>query len=113
MFRLSLNRVHDLIEVKEGTERLRLRVDADPMELVRLITKLEPKLNAIQTNEEAKAEARGICQEFCAAIFGKEQSSRLFEFYNHDALAVLDVLSKYLSERLVARAAKTQKRAKI
>lgn len=112
-YKLSLGRVHDLIEVREGTEHLVLRVDADPMELVRLITKLEPKLNAIQTNEEAKAEAQGIGQEFCTAIFGKEQTSKLFEFYNHDALAVLDVLSKYLSERLVVRVAKTQKRAKI
>lgn len=112
-YKITLNRVHDLIEVREGTESLVLRVDADPMDIVRIITKLEPKLNMIQSNEEAKAEAESIGHEFCNVIFGRIQTSKLFEFYNNDALAVLDIISKYLSERLVMKVAKVQKRAKI
>ena len=108
-----MGRVHDLIEVREGTESLVLRVDADPADIVRVIAKLEPKMDSIQTNEDAKAKAKGICTEFGNVIFGEKQTSRLFDFYNENGAAVLSMLSKYLSERLVDKVTKLQKRAKV
>ena len=112
-YRLSMGRVHDLIEVREGTESLVLRVDADPVDIVRVITRLEPKMSSIQTNEDAKAEAKEICKEFGSVIFGAKQTVRLFDFYNDNSFAVLSMISKYLSERLVDKVTKAQKRARV
>ena len=112
-YKITLNRVHDLIEVREGMEHLILRVDADPVWIVYLINKLEPRLNSIKKEEEAKQEAESIARELCSAIFGKAQMERLFELYNGDAICVISVCSKYFSERLVKLITKAQKRAKL
>ena len=105
--------MHDLLEVQEGKERIRLRVDADPADIVRVITKLEPKMSRISSDEEAQAESETICREFCKVIFGEEQTATLFAFYNGDNRHVLSVLSQYIAERLVNKVTKAQKRAKI
>lgn len=112
-YKLSLGRVHDLIEVREGTEHLILRVDADPMELVRTINSLEPRMNAIEDNAEAEREIDGIAREFCIAIFGAEQTDKIFDFYNKNGVAVLGIVGKYFSERLGRLITKAQKRAKV
>jgi hypothetical protein len=112
-YRVSLGRVHDLIEVREGTERLMLRVDADPMDLVRMINSLEPRLSAIQDDAQAEQEAGGIAREFCDAIFGETQTNRLFDFYNSSGECVLGIIGKYFSERLGKLITKAQKKARL
>lgn len=112
-YKITLNRVHDLIEVREGTENLILRVDADAMDLVRTINSLEPRLNAIQDNGQAEQEADSIAREFCTAIFGKEQTEKLFDFYNYSGVAVLGIVGKYFSERLGKLITKAQKKARV
>ena len=112
-YKITLNRVHDLIEVREGTEHLILRVDADAMDLVRTINSLEPRLNAIQDDAEAEKEADSIAREFCTAIFGNEQTDKIFDFYNNSGVAVLGIVGKYFSERLGKLITKAQKRAKV
>ena len=113
MYKLSLGHVHDLLDVQEGKERIRLRVDADPADIVRVIAKLEPKMSRISTDEEAKAESETICREFCKVIFGEDQTATLFAFYNGDSRHVLSVLSQYIAERLVNKVTKAQKHIKV
>lgn len=112
-YRLSMGRVHDLIEVREGTESLVLRVDADPIDLVRMINRLEPSMNNIQNQEEPEKEVESIAREFCTAIFGKDQTGKLFELYNGDGASVFGIVSRYFSERLGKLITKAQKKAKV
>lgn len=112
-YKASLGHVHDLIEIREGKERLPLRVDADPISIVRMINRLEPRMSSIQTNKESEKEVGEIAHEFCTTIFGDQQTDRLFEFYNLNADAVLGIISKYFTERLGRLITKTQKRAKV
>jgi hypothetical protein len=112
-YKASLGHVHDLIEIREGNERLPLRVDADPISIVRLIGRLEPQLSSIQDQEQAEKEAEGIAREICNAIFGKQQMKKIFEMYNDDSSAVLGICSKYIAERLGKLVTKKQKKARI
>lgn len=112
-YRVSLGRVHHLVEVREGTENLLLRADADPMDLVRMINSLEPRLNAIQDDAQAKQEADGIAREFCIAVFGEAQTEKLFDFYNNDGTCVLRLIGKYFSEKLGREITKKQKKARL
>ena len=55
--RLSLNRVRDRVEIKEGNETLELVVDADCMRIVPLITDAREKMiQAAQYKGEGKEE---------------------------------------------------------
>lgn len=112
-YKATLGHVHDLIEVREGKERLVLRVDADPINIVRMINRLEPQLSNIHDHEQAEKEAEGIAREICNAIFGKQQMHKLFEMYNGDSVAVLGLCSKYIAERLGNLITKVQKKARI
>lgn len=110
-YKASLNRVHDLIEVREGTEHMILRVDADPMDLVRLLNALEPRMNALDSGNEKEAD--GIAREFCSAIFGAAQTDKMFDFYNGSGVCVLNIVGKYFSERMWKLITKAQKRARL
>lgn len=112
MYKLTLGRVHDLLELREGQERLFLRVDADPAELVRLINGLEHKLSAINA-DNAETEGAKVGREFCEAIFGKDQTGKIFTLYNNDGAAVLGLCTKYFTERLWKKITKAQKRARV
>ena len=112
-YKASLGHVHDLIEIREGKERLPLRVDADPISIVRMINRLEPQLDSIQNQEQAEKEAEGIAREICGTIFGNRQMDRIFEIYNGNSKAVLGFCSKYISEQLVKLVTRKQKKARI
>jgi hypothetical protein len=112
-YKITLNRVHDLIEIREENERLPLRVDADPLEIVRTLNRLQPRLMKIQTDVNAKQEADAIAREFCDAIFGSKQTQQIFDLYNGDCACVLGLCSKYFGVRLGKLIAKAQKRANV
>lgn len=112
LYKCSLGRVHDLLEARETGERLFLRVDADAFELARLINSLADKLTAITGDdmEAAEAQAGEVAREFCTAIFGKAQTDKIFDLYNHDVGAVLGFCCKYYNERLWKKITRAQKR---
>lgn len=112
-YKLSLKHVHDLIEVREGDERLVLRIDADPVSIVHMINKIEPRLNSIHKQEEAENEAESIAREYCGTIFGRKQMMKLFELYNGNAESVLDMCCRYTTDRLIKLITKAQKKAKL
>lgn len=108
-YKASLGRVHDLIEVREMNETLTLRVDADPVEIMRVIQSLGRQIE----NDKDTENADGFTKAFCTAIFGEAQTAKLYEFYNNEMSCVLSICSKYFSERLGKLITKAQKRARI
>lgn len=111
-YKVTLNRVHDNIVVREGGESLKLVVDGDSMRMVAGLNKAQKKmleLNDDSTDEQVKDAA----EYFAAVIFGKEQAGKLMAFYADDPSCVITVCGQYFKERLAARIAQAQKKMKV
>jgi hypothetical protein len=111
MFKISLNRIHDTIRIREGNDALNLSVDADAMRMVAGLNKARNLLQSIteETTEEQRNEA---ARYFAAVIFGDEQAGKLMDFYRGDAGCVINVCGQYFAKRLSAMIAKAQKKLK-
>lgn len=108
---LSLNRVHDRVEVVEGNDRLKLYVDADPMRLVAGLNEAQKRLKTI--NEEMPEEERNeIARYFASVIFDNTQANELMDFYHNDAACVINICGQYFSRKLAKLITKAQKKAK-
>lgn len=110
MFRVSLGRVHELVRIKEGTERLLLRVDGDPIQMTIGLNKARELLQTLtdENDEEALAAARMFAEVF----FGKKQTELLIGFYNDNPACVISVCGKIFEKRLIKKIIKAQKRQK-
>ena len=110
-YEISLNRVHDRFAVKEGNERLEIRVDSDPRMLVTKIRNANEKILEVQKNgsEENREQA---ARTFSEAMFGKEQTDRLLAFYNGDYSCMMTICGLYFEKRLSAKITKAQKKIK-
>lgn len=106
---LSLGRVHDTIVIKEGEERLKLRVDVDPMRIMAGLSVAQQMLKTLN-DESTEEEQLNAAKYFAVVIFGKEQAEQLCEFYRNDAACVISICGKYFSERLSKLIAKAQKK---
>ena len=106
---LSLNRVHDIIRIREGGDSLRLIVDGDPMRMVAGLNEAQKILKTINsdTKEEDKLKA---AEYFAEVIFGKDQAGKLVEFYRNDAVCVINVCGTYFRDRLGNLITKAQKK---
>ena len=71
----SLGRVHDLVEIREGNERLPLRVDADPFEIVAAIKKLEEKIKQLNNGADMEETTKALSY----TIFGEKQAEKLYD----------------------------------
>ena len=110
MFRVSLGRVHELVRVKEGTERLLLRVDGDPIQMTIGLNKARELLQTL--NGENDGEALEAARMFAEVFFGKKQTDLLFGLYNDNPACVISVCGKVFEKRLVRKIIKAQKRQK-
>ena len=108
-YEISLYRVHDRVSIREGSERLILTVEADPMRMVSGITKAKEQLNQIKGNEDTE-QINNAALAFANAIFGLDQAEKLMEFYHRDGKCVLNVCARYFHDRLYAKITKAQKR---
>lgn len=106
---LTLNRVHDTLTIKEGSETLRLTVDGDAQRMVAGLLNVREKSMQIQDGGEEKLEE--VARYFAETIFGKEQAEKLFEFYRGNAGCVFAICSQYFSERLNKKVTRAQKKA--
>lgn len=112
MYKLSLNRVHDSLIIKEGDESLKLTVNGDAMRMVAGLTKAQEKMKAL--NEESPDETvKEAAEYFAAVIFGKEQAKELMEFYANDPGCVISVCGQYFKGRLAGKITKIQKKLKV
>ena len=111
MFRITLNRVRDHIVIQEGTDELKLTVDADPRIIVSALQRANKDLLQVKdgsTDEEKNKAAMALS----AAIFGQAQAEKLFAFYGGDPGCVVTVCGQYFEKRLAKKITRAQKRAK-
>lgn len=110
-YEVTLNRVHDVITIKEGSEKLTLTVNGDSMRMVAGLNKAQKKM--LELKDDTSDEQVKECAEyFAAVIFGKEQAAQLMAFYADDPGCVISVCGQYFKERLADRIAKVQKKIK-
>ena len=108
-YKISLNRVHDTVTIKEGGDSLTLYVDADPMRMVAGISQAQRIMQALN-EESTEDQQRDAALYFAGVIFGKEQAEQLFSFYHKDSGCLFNVCGKYFSARLSKMIAKAQKK---
>lgn len=109
---MTLNRVHDILTVKEGTEKLTLTVDGDSMRIVAGLNTAQKKMNELK-DDATEQEIRDAAETFATVIFGKDQTEKLFAFYNNDPGCVISICGQYFKNRLADRIAKVQRRLKL
>ena len=102
-YEMTLNRVHDTITVREGTERLTLTVNGDAMRMVAGLNKAQAKMKGV-TEATPDEEVKEVAEYFAAVIFGKEQAAKLMAFYAEDPGCVITVCGRYFGERLAGKA---------
>lgn len=110
----TLNHVRDRITVKEGNETIELQVDCDPRIIIHRIQKAQETLLTI--NDKSSLEDRiKATTEFSDAIFGKDQTKKLFDFYHGDDNCVIAICGMYFKDQkngLGKKITKAQKRLK-
>lgn len=111
MFKISLNRVHDKVEIKEGDEKIMLHVDSDPMRMVAGLSQAQKMLQELN-KDSSDEETDKAAQYFATVIFGKEQAETLVAFYHNDAACVINVCGQYFSKRLGKLITTAQKKMK-
>lgn len=111
MYRITLNRVRDSVKVVEKGDSLILTVDADATQLVSALNRAKTVMDNLN-KDTSREDGRDAALMFGASVFGEEQARKLLEFYHGDASCVVEVTGRYLSERLVKRIARVQKRAR-
>ena len=109
---VSLNRVHDTVNVREGDEKLTLVVNGDSMRMVAGLNKAQQRMKEI-TNDSTDGEVRAVAEYFAGVIFGKEQAEKLMAFYADDPGSVISVCGQYFKDRLAGRISKVQKKMKL
>ncbi len=110
-YTMTLNRVHDTIAIKEGSETLKLTVNGDAMRMVAGLEKARQNMQTI-TEDTDPEKIKEIAEHFATVIFGPEQAARLMEFYANDAPCVVSVCGQYFKARLADKIAEVQKKAK-
>ena len=108
-YEISLNRVHDIVRIREGGESLRLIVDGDPMRMVAGLNEAQKTLKTIN-NESTDEDKLAAAEYFAEVIFGKEQADQLLSFYRDDPICVINVCGTYFRDRLGNIITKAQKK---
>lgn len=114
MFRhysMTLNRVHDTVVIREGEEKLKLFVDADPMRMTAGLVQAQQTMQKWTDKTPAKTQ-REYALLFAGVIFGEEQAKQLLAFYHNNPGCVVNVCGQYFSERLRGLIEKAQRKAK-
>lgn len=109
---MTLNRVHDVLTVKEGNEKLSLTVDGDSMRIVAGLNAAQKKMQELK-EDATEQEIREAAEMFSNVIFGKEQTEKLFAFYNDDPGCIISICGQYFKNRLADKIAKVQRRLKL
>ena len=110
-YKITLNRVHDAVTIKEGDETLKLTVNGDAMRMVAGLNKAQQKMLALK-DDSADDEVKECAEYFASVIFGKEQAEKLTAFYADDPGCVISVCGQYFKNRLAGKIAAVQKKMK-
>lgn len=109
---ITLNRVHDTINIREGSDVLKLTVNGDPMRIVAGLNRAQEKLKDI-TDETTVETVKETAVFLASVIFGQEQAGKLMEFYADDPACVISVCGQYFRERLADKISAVQKKLKV
>lgn len=93
----SLNRVRDHVTFREGNESISLYVDSDANTIVRRMQQAQEELQKIN-GESTQADRRRVAVQLSQAMFGEEQTDRLFEFYHDDENCVVTICGIYFAD---------------
>ena len=94
----TLNRVRDSVTFREGKEEINLYVDSDAESLVSRLQKAQELL--LKIDDQSSIEDRKNAAETLAnAVFGHEQTKRIFDFYHGDANCVVTICGMYVSDK--------------
>lgn len=108
-YEMSLNRVHDTVSIREGDDRLVLRVDVDPMRITAGLVQARQMMQQ-WTDKTPKKQQKEYALFFAGVIFGEEQAKQLLDFYHGNPGCVVNVCGRYFSERLRGLIEKAQKK---
>lgn len=111
-YKMTLNRVHDTVTIKEGDETLKLTVNGDAMRMVAGLNKAQQKMKEI-TEDTDPEQVKETAEYFAAVIFGREQAAQLMAFYADDPGCVITICGQYFRERLVAKLSAIQKKMRV
>ena len=94
---LSLNRVRDTVTIREGNDRIVLHVDSDAKSIIHRLNRAQKMLSAMdeKTTDDERIQA---AHDLSEAIFGAQQTEKLFAFYNHDAACVVAICGQYFGD---------------
>ena len=94
---ISLNRVRDTVTIREGDERIVLRVDSDAKSIIHRLNRAQKTLSEMNENttDDERIQA---AHDLSEAMFGVEQTKDLFAFYNYDAACVVAICGKYFGD---------------
>ena len=113
-YNITLNKVHDTVNIVENGEKLTLVVSADPVRMVAGLNKAQEKLNAlVKAENPQEQDMKDAAELFARVIFGPEQARQLMEFYGEDAASVINVCGNYFKQRLGDKISKVQKKMKV
>lgn len=113
-YEVTLNRVRDTVTIREGDEKLTLYVDSEINSIMKGIHEAE-KLIVNINGESQKSERVHAARMFAIAIFGKEQTDKLFDFYHGNENCVISICGLYFSDKkhgLSRKIVKIQKKIK-
>lgn len=108
---LSLGRVHGTLAIIEGFDKLTLKVNEDPMRLTAGLVQVQKMLKT-WTEKSTEKQKKEIALSYAAVIFGKEQATKLLDFYHGDPACVVNVCAQYFARTLSRLINKAQKRMK-
>jgi hypothetical protein len=111
---LTLNRVRDMITVREGNETIDLYVDSDANMLIRRLQSAQGELMSID-EDTSEAERKKAAEDFSTAIFGRQQTEKLLDFYHGDYGCVVTICGMYFGDHkrgLAKKITKVQMRGK-
>ena len=113
-YNITLNKVHDTVNIVENGEKLTLVVSADPVRMVAGLNKAQEKLNSlVNAHNPQEQDMKDAAETFAGVIFGPEQAAKIMEFYNGDAASVINVCGNYFRQRLGDKITKAQKKMKL
>ncbi len=101
--------VSDKVRFRNLDKTITLTVRGSASSMILALKMAQERLSAL-TDESTDTERQEAAHGFSTAIFGKDQTDRLMEFYGNDYLAVITACGTYFSERLSHILTKAQKK---
>lgn len=109
MYTLTTNRVKDKVAFVEGSDRLVLTVDVDPLGIIDEMQRIIADLKAL-SDDSTDDDYLRIAKSMAGHMFGDKQTEQLWDFYDHNPKQFFNIVSRYYIERLNGLVVEKQKK---